>query len=362
MDNNLTPKHLLRSSYSFLLPEESIARTPTTPRDASRLMVLHCGAKKLEHKFFYDLPSLLPEGTLMVRNNSQVIPARLRVQGDSGWRGELFFLEQEGPLKGTFFVRPGKKFPLQETVSLRTTHGVYFSVHVHAMKEGGERVLSFDVPEAYDHILNFLEAQGETPFPPYIGKVEDTKELRERYQTVYAEERGSIAAPTAGLHFTKRVFDALAEKHIFPLDITLHVGAGTFLPVKTDDVREHRMHKEYYSLTEEAVRTLDTAWEKHEPLLAVGTTSLRTLEHLWRTKQTAEHTALSGTTDIFIHPPERPESAQMLLTNFHLPESTLLMLVAAFAGDTEFVLDAYNTAVREGYRFYSFGDAMLLLP
>lgn len=297
-----------------------------------------------------------------MRNNSQVLPARLRISGLTGWQGELFFLREESPTTGIFFVRPGKKFPLGTRVSCSTRSGHVIEGLVYHVFPGGERRLELTLPLPITGITQLLELEGETPYPPYMGEQRDTPDLRARYQTVYAQQPGSVAAPTAGLHFTERVLEGLAAKGIDTVNITLHVGAGTFLPVKVDDVREHRMHEEFFTIDEDAVGTLHRAWQDKRPLLAVGTTSLRTLEHVYRHQLTQAGTALSGSTDIFIHPPHKPDSATMLLTNFHLPESTLLMLVCAFAGDTDFVLKAYRTAVDKGYRFYSFGDAMLVLP
>lgn len=362
MDNDLPTRDLQKSTYDFALPDTSIAKTPVEPRDASRLMVLRCGTKTISHHLFRELPELLPEGTLMVRNNSRVIPARLRVRFGTGSTGELFFLTREDARSGTFFVRPGKKFPLGEKTLCFLADGLAVQVTATEALPGGERRLVWDLPESYSDMLEVLEKAGETPLPPYVGEQEDTEALRNRYQTVYASEKGSVAAPTAGLHFTDRTFADLAGRKVDTQEVTLHVGAGTFLPVKTEDLREHPMHSEWLQVRANAASTIQQAWDTHRPLVAVGTTSLRVLEHAWREKLFVAGKDVTDSTSIFIYPPQKVHGATMLLTNFHLPQSTLLMLICAFAGDTDFVLQAYNTAVKEGYRFYSFGDAMLMLP
>lgn len=358
MDNE--SRNTLRSTYSFQLPESHIATAPVEPRDSSKLMVLHLSTKTIEHRTFSELPSLLPEGTRLVRNNSRVIPARVPLTFPSGGKGEAFFLERYTADTGLFFVRPGKKFSTGARLHIHTPTGDV-SLTVEDVREDGARVLKWHLPEDVD-ILSYLEETGETPYPPYMGKLEDTQELRNRYQTTYAEKKGSVAAPTAGLHFTEQTFADLAKKNITPIDITLHVGAGTFLPVKTDDVREHTMHQEWFEVDHDAAARIQETWDAEQPLLAVGTTSLRVLEYAYREKLFEAKQAVTDTTSIFIYPPQQVHSATMLLTNFHLPESTLLMLVSAFAGDTDFILEAYRTAVEQNYRFYSFGDAMLLLP
>lgn len=349
-----------RSSYSFDLPKTSIATAPIEPRDASRLMVLRREAKTIEHRIFADLPGLLPQGTLLVRNNSRVIPARMRVSFENGSVGEIFFLRREDSRNGQFFVRPGKKFPEGETVTLTLSNGDTTPVQVLKVFEGGERRLQW--PASDLDLLEILEKAGETPLPPYIGAQEDTPELRERYQTTYAATKGSVAAPTAGLHFTQKTFEDLAARDIKPVDVTLHVGAGTFLPVKANDVRTHHMHSEWFHVDAPVVQNIQDTWDNSQPILAVGTTSLRVLEHAYREGLFVGRQDTTAETEIFVYPPQTVQSATMLLTNFHLPESTLLMLVCAFAGDSAFVLNAYKSAVVEGYRFYSFGDAMLILP
>lgn len=363
MDNDLTyNSQLLRSTYTFDLPETSIATVPAEPRDSSRLLVLRLSERSLEHHTFRDLPSFLPEGTLLVRNNSKVIPARLRVTFENESEGEVFFLTRESKDTGTFFVRPGKKFVEGTKVVLKLSNNTSALVTTEAVLPGGERRLRWHLSAPYEDILDLLEDAGETPLPPYIGAQEDSSSLRDRYQTTYAAEKGSVAAPTAGLHFTPQTFQDLADRQVTITDVTLHVGAGTFLPVKIDDVREHHMHTEWLHVEGSVATTIQKAWDSKQPLLAVGTTSLRVLEHAYRTNLFQAGTDVTSSTDIFIYPPQKVHSATMLLTNFHLPESTLLMLVCAFAGDTNFILEAYKTAVAEGYRFYSFGDAMLILP
>ena len=329
------PVSLRTADYDYTLPEELIARYPAERRDGSRMMVLHRAEQRIEHRMFADFPSFLQSGDLVVLNDTRVIPAR--AFSDDG-RIELLFLEQlaapaaEGRVTWKCLVKPGRKMRLGALVHVGGVVGV-----VRGIEPEGERIIEFLEPVD-------LEKHGEIPLPPYFERRPEPSD-NVRYQTVFAREAGAVAAPTAGLHFTPEMLARLP--HAF---VTLHVGVGTFRSVLVDDLAQHRMHSERFSLSEETAAACNAA----KRIVAVGTTSARVLESIGRPLHTA-----SGTTDIFIHPPYQPRAVDMLLTNFHLPQSTLLMLVSAFAG-REFVLRAYAEAIRERYRFYSYGDCMLI--
>ena len=299
------------------------------------MLVLHRGTGQIEHRGFADLPEYITPQDLLVLNDSKVIPARLH---DTSGKIEMLLLEQRGPLHWTAMVRPGKKMREGASVEVAGT-----TAKVSQVLDDGTRLLEFSAPPDLDH-------HGEMPIPPYFHRPADEQD-KERYQTVYAKDPGSVAAPTAGLHFTKEILASLP--HAF---VTLHVGAGTFHPVKTDDVSEHRMHAEYYSLSEETATRINAAKASGGRLIAVGTTTTRVLE----SQAPGPLAAASGSTDIFIRPPHQFRHIDVLQTNFHLPGSTLLMLVSALAG-RELILKAYNEAVREKYRFFSYGDCMLIL-
>ncbi len=325
----------LLSDYQYDLPPELIADRPALRRQDSRMLVLHRGTGRIEHRGFADLPEYITPQDLLVLNDSKVIPARLH---DATGKIEMLLLEQRGPLHWTAMVRPGKKMREGASVEVAGT-----TATVSEVLDDGTRLLEFSAPPDLDH-------HGEMPIPPYFHRPSDEQD-KERYQTVYARDPGSVAAPTAGLHFTKEILASLP--HAF---VTLHVGAGTFHPVKTDDVSEHRMHSEYYSLSEETASRINAAKASGGKLIAVGTTTARVLE----SQAPSQLAAASGSTDIFIRPPHRFRHIDALQTNFHLPGSTLLMLVSALAG-RELILEAYNEAVREKYRFFSYGDCMLIL-
>jgi S-adenosylmethionine:tRNA ribosyltransferase-isomerase len=321
---------MLTSDFDYALPEELIARYPLPRREDSRMMVLHRDGERIEHRQFRDFPSYLREGDLVVLNDTRVIPAR--VFSDDG-RIELLFLEIVRENVWKCMVKPGRKMRMGATVRVRDVEGVVVGI-----EPDGERLIEFRGPVD-------LDVAGELPLPPYFARAVEPADA-ERYQTVYARERGAVAAPTAGLHFTPEILAQVP--HTF---ITLHVGVGTFRPVQVDDLSQHRMHAERFRISEESACAINAA----RRIVAVGTTTTRVLE-----SQGRPLTAREGSTDIFIHPPYQPRVAGALLTNFHLPKSTLLMLVSAFAG-REFVLRAYEEAMRERYRFYSYGDCMLIL-
>ena len=320
------------SDYDFELPRELIASRPLPDRAASRMMVVDRTTGTVTHRMFRDLPEFIRSGDLLVLNNSRVIPARLLA--DDG-RIELLLFEQLGPARWKAFARPGKRTRAGDSFAIAGT-----MAHIESVDENdGTRVVRFeDAPD--------LEKLGHMPIPPYLGR-EDDAEDRIRYQTVYATVAGSVAAPTAGLHFTPEILAKLP--HAF---VTLHVGPGTFLPVRGDNLDEHRMHGENYDLGDDAAAAINAA----QRVIAVGTTSLRVLESL----PAGPVAAGAGRTDIFIRPGFEFRHAHALLTNFHLPKSTLFVLVCALAGQ-ELMQRAYAEAVREKYRFFSYGDCMLIL-
>jgi len=321
------------SDYDYVLPEELVARRPPARREDARMMVLHRREQRIEHRRFTDLGEYLAPADLLVLNNTRVMNAR-RFSDDG--KVEFLFLERLGPARWKCLVKPGRKMRIGATFAINGAHG-----QVEEICEQGERVISIEREE------NLFEG-GLVPLPPYMGRQSDAADV-ERYQTVFAEISGAVAAPTAGLHFTPEILATLPHEFI-----TLHVGPGTFLPVKTEDIAGHRMHREEFSISSSAARAINSAAR----IVAIGTTTVRVLESASRRDGKLEEQ--NGATDIFIHPPAEIRYVDALLTNFHLPRSTLLMLVSAFAG-REFILNAYAEAIRERYRFYSYGDCMLIL-
>jgi S-adenosylmethionine:tRNA ribosyltransferase-isomerase len=325
---------LALSDYDYPLPEELIATRPLPNRQDSRMMVLHRGEEKIEHRKFAELPGFLQRDDLLVLNNTRVVNAR-RFSDDG--KIEFLFLERQGSARWKCLVRPGRKMRTGAATAIRSV-----MVRVEEVCPDGERIIAFE--SEFDPWKG-----GMVPLPPYLRRQGDTEDF-ERYQTVYAAAPGAVAAPTAGLHFTSEMLNALP--HAF---ITLHVGAGTFQPVKVEDISQHRMHREEFSISESAATAINAA----RRTIAVGTTTVRVLESASRNSE-GRLVPQEGATDIFIHPPMEIQHVDALLTNFHLPRSTLLMLVSAFAS-REFLLGAYAEAIRERYRFYSYGDCMLLL-
>ena len=325
------------SDYDYVLPRELIAQSPPERREDSRMMVLRRAEQKIEHRQFRELQAFLQPGDLVVLNNTRVLPAR---RFSDGGGIEFLFLERLGPTRWKCMVVPGRKMRIGATATIDNV-----CLRVEKITAKGERIITFDKDvDVY--------AGGSVPLPPYINRRSDETDAA-RYQTVFAREPGAVAAPTAGLHFTS---DILSEiPHTF---VTLHVGPGTFLPVRSEDIRLHQMHAERFSISQEAAERINAA----QRIVAVGTTTLRCLETAARETVlvSREVEPLSGDTDLFIYPPFTFRIVGALLTNFHLPRSTLLMLVSAFAG-REFILHAYEEAVRERYRFYSYGDSMLIL-
>lgn len=340
-----------KSDFYYDLPEELIAQTPIEPRDHSRMMQIDRNTGEIQHKHFYDLCDILQEGDLLVMNDSRVLPARLYGEKvDNGTFIEFLLLEQKGDKLWEIICRPGKKAKV----------GVKFSFgggrligEVVEVKPDGNRIVQFTCE---GNFYTALEEVGQMPLPPYIHeKLKD----KERYQTVYSRELGSAAAPTAGLHFTKEMLQKLKDKGVREAYVTLHVGLGTFRPVKEDDVLQHKMHSEHYHLSQETVDMIRETKRNGGRVIAVGTTSCRTLEAV-ATAHNGELVADDGYTDIFIYPGYEFKVLDGLVTNFHLPESTLIMLISAFLG-YENTMHAYEVAVKERYRFFSFGDAMCIL-
>jgi S-adenosylmethionine:tRNA ribosyltransferase-isomerase len=324
---------LALSDYDYELPQELIAARPLPRREDSRMMVLHRAQQRFEHRTFGELPAFLTTGDLLVLNNTRVMSAR-RFSDDG--TVEFLFVERLGARRWRTFVKPGRKMRVGAVARIGGT-----TVTVERICDDGTREIVTDSDVA-------LDEGGAIPLPPYMRRAADAED-QERYQTVFANVPGAVAAPTAGLHFSAEMLNALP--HTF---VTLHVGEGTFAPVKSENIAEHRMHSERFSISASAAERINAA----QRMIAIGTTTLRVLEGAAR--DDGKLIAQEGATDIFLHPPQQIRHADVLLTNFHLPRSTLLMLVSAFAG-REFMLAAYAEAIRERYRFYSYGDCMLIL-
>jgi S-adenosylmethionine:tRNA ribosyltransferase-isomerase len=322
------------SDYHYDLPRELISDRPALKREDSRMMVLDRCHKSISHHKFSDLTGFLSERDLLVLNDSRVIPARLH---DSSGKIEVFLLEKITESRWIAMVKPGKKMKIGSMVEIAGT-----KARVLEVMEDGTRLMEFDSPPD-------LETHGSMPIPPYFRREADEAD-RERYQTVYARDPGSVAAPTAGLHFTQQILRTLPHEFL-----TLHVGAGTFQPVKSEDLSTHKMHSEHYTLPVKTAVRINSTKDRGGHVICVGTTTARVLE----SQPEGPLAGRSGTTDIFIRPPRQLQRVDALLTNFHLPESTLLMLVSAFAG-RNFIMEAYQEAIRERYRFFSYGDCMLI--
>jgi len=341
---------MLTSDFDFHLPPELIAQSPLAQRDESRLMVVDRARGSIEHRYFRDLVDIIPPGDVLVVNRSRVLRARLLGARRSGAPAEIFLLKPLGDGRYEAMVSPGGKLKPGRVVSIAPN----FDVEILEITERRTRVVRLigdDAPE------QMIERHGHVPLPPYIERSDQAEDV-DRYQTVYAREAGSVAAPTAGLHFTPRLLDALERRGVRRAEIVLHVGAGTFKPVEVDDPAEHVMHEERYSISPGAAETIATTRERGGSLWAVGTTTVRTLESA--ADATGTIAAGERETRIFIRPPYTFRAIDHMITNFHLPRSTLIMLVAAFAG-FDLVMRAYREAIAERYRFYSYGDAMVLI-
>lgn len=337
-----------KSDFYFDLPEELIAQTPLQQRDSSRLLLLDKETGALEHRHFYELPEFLQAGDCLVLNDSRVLPARLLGSRSTGGSVELVLLRDLGDGRWECLSRPGKKTRPGTELSFGDGE---LTATVEDVVEGGNRIVQFHYQGIF---LEVLERLGKMPLPPYI---KEELQDAERYQTVYSRELGSAAAPTAGLHFTKELLERIEAKGVRVCYVTLHVGLGTFRPVKEEEIEDHAMHSEFCIVPEETAEIVNETKRSGGRVIAVGTTSCRTLESF--AKEDGTLPAGSRWTEIFIYPGYRFKCIDALVTNFHLPESTLIMLVSALAG-REHVLNAYETAVKERYRFFSFGDAMFI--
>lgn len=341
---------MLKKDFWYDLPKEYIAQQPVSPRDAARLMVLDRSSDRIEHKIFHDLPDLLEPGDLLVVNNSKVLPARIvGVKQPTGAVCELLLLRQVKGDQWECLAKPGKR--MQPGTQVRFGDGTLNAVVDETLEDGNKLVtFYYDTETLYEKLDEF----GKMPLPPYIThQLED----QSQYQTVYAKELGSAAAPTAGLHFTPQLMEALRAKGVEFAEVTLHVGLGTFRPVQEDEITDHKMHSEWYCIDEETANKIQAAKAAGRRVIAVGTTSCRTLEAV--AAKYGEIRPCSGNTEIFLYPGVSLRCIDGLITNFHLPESTLIMLVSAFYG-YEKTMEAYRVAVEEKYRFFSFGDAMFI--
>ncbi|MDE7158336.1 MAG: tRNA preQ1(34) S-adenosylmethionine ribosyltransferase-isomerase QueA [Clostridiales bacterium] len=335
---------LKTSDFFYDLPEELIAQTPAEPRDSSRLLVYHRETKQIEHKIFRDIIDYLKAGDVLVLNRTRVLPARLFAFTANGGRVEVLLLKRLNLDEWEVLVRPGKKCK----IGVRLTVNTELTLTVTGITETGERHVRFFYEGAFEDVLS---RAGSMPLPPYIHeKLKDP----ERYQTVYSKENGSAAAPTAGLHFTPELLERIQNKGVQIAEVLLHVGLGTFRPVKEENILDHKMHSEYYEVGEEAADIVNRAKQEGRRVIAVGTTSVRTLETV--ADENGYLHPCKGETEIFLYPPYKFKCIDALITNFHLPESTLLMLVSCLCSREE-ILKVYETAVEEKYRFFSFGDA-----
>ncbi len=337
-----------KSDFYYDLPEELIAQTPAEPRDSSRLLVYDRKTDITEHKIFRDVTEYLRAGDVLVVNNTKVLPARLYAHTQNGGAVEVLLLKRLEKDKWEVLVKPGRKC----TIGKKLVISEELSLTVTGITDSGERIVEFEYSGVFEEILERL---GTMPLPPYIKtKLKD----RNRYQTVYAKVDGSAAAPTAGLHFTPELLEKIKAQGVQIAQVLLHVGLGTFRPVKEDIITDHKMHSEYVEVGEEAAKIINAAKSEGRRVIAVGTTSVRTLESV--ADENGFVKACNGNTEIFIYPPYKFKCVDALITNFHLPESTLIMLVAAMTG-REKILNLYKSAVKEKYRFFSFGDAMMII-
>jgi S-adenosylmethionine:tRNA ribosyltransferase-isomerase len=336
---------MLTQDFDFYLPKDKIASHPVSPRDHSRLMVLDKKKKKISDHFFYELKDILKEGDLLIANDSKVLPARLYGTCERGKKIEVLLLRAISDNKWEALVRGGK----EEVLDFSGVRG-----KVEKVGEAFELIFEIGGPNLIKHIYKI----GEMPLPPYIKRESPNEKDKQDYQTIFASKEGSVAAPTAGLHFTQRLLRELEEKGIDLEFVTLHIGLGTFRPVKTDVVQDHKMHSESYWVSKNTAEAINKAKKEGRRVIAIGTTSLRTLEAA--SQSGGQVVEGFGSTDIFIYPGYKFKVTSGLITNFHLPKSTLMMLVSAFGGK-ELVKNAYQKAIEGPYRFYSYGDAMLLL-
>jgi S-adenosylmethionine:tRNA ribosyltransferase-isomerase len=353
------------ADFDYALPPELIAQHPAPKRDESRLLVLHRNENRIEHRWFPALLEFLRPNDVLVLNNSRVIPARLRgVNARTGGQFEILLLEENAPNDWWVMLRPGKRARIGTQIIFCDAGGKSADVRavvVETNDEGHRRLRFSSTPD----IRRELDRLGEVPLPPYIQRYSQLPDDKERYQTVFAKPDGSVAAPTAGLHFTPELLEQIRARGVQICFLTLHVGPGTFLPVKTESLAAHKMHEERFELSEEVAKLINAAKKSGHRVIATGTTTVRVLETV-AAQHNEKLAKTAGKTGIFIHPPFSFQVVDALLTNFHLPRSTLLMLVSAFAAPgerrgREMILRTYAEAIRERYRFFSYGDAMLIL-
>lgn len=337
-----------KRDFYYDLPEERIAQTPAEPRDSSRLLVYNRADKSITDRVFSNITDYLQKGDLLVVNNTRVIPARMYAKTQHGGVVELLLLKRHDLKVWEALMRPGKK----GKIGTKMTVSNELSFTVKDITETGERIVEFEYEGAFEDVLSRV---GTMPLPPYIKK---KLENQERYNTVYSKINGSAAAPTAGLHFTDELLQKLQDKGVEKAEVLLHVGLGTFRPVSEEIITDHKMHAEYYEISEEAAEKINRAKREGRRVIAVGTTSVRTLESV--ADENGFVKACSGNTEIFLYPPYKMKCVDALITNFHLPESTLIMLVACLTGREE-ILSVYDYAVKNEYRFFSFGDAMFIV-
>ena len=337
-----------KSDFYYDLPEERIAQTPVEPRDSSRLLVYNSATKSIEDKIFKDVADYLQAGDVLVVNNTKVIPARMYALTKNGGAVEVLLLKRQDLNTWEVLMRPGKK----GKIGITMTVGEELSFTVKDITPTGERIIEFAYEGAFEDVLSRV---GTMPLPPYI---KEKLQNQARYNTVYSKVDGSAAAPTAGLHFTEELLQTLKNKGVQIAEVMLHVGLGTFRPVSEEIITDHKMHSEYYEIKPEAAEIINKAKAEKRRIIAVGTTSVRTLESV--ADENGMVRACSGNTEIFLYPPYKMKCVDALITNFHLPESTLIMLVACLTGREE-ILNVYKYAVEKGYRFFSFGDAMFIV-
>ena len=349
---------MLVSDYDYYLPDELIAQFPADKRQNSGMMVLDRQDKSIRHLHFYDIVDLIDENSVLVLNNTKVIPARLfGTKNNTGAKIEVFLLSPEDEAKKMWqcLIKPSKRVKPETIITVSEKLAVKV---LSPLEDAGEWLVEL----IYEgDLMEILHECGNIPLPPYIERKSQTEEIKkldyERYQTVYAKDEGSVAAPTAGLHFTKEILETLRNKGVETIDITLNVGMGTFRPVKCEDIKDHIMHSETFEISEEAAYKINMAKESGKKIIAVGTTSVRTLETAY--KKYGKITACKDSSKLFIYPPYEFKVVDELITNFHLPKSTLIMLVSAFAGK-DFIFEAYKEAVDKKYRFFSYGDCMFI--
>ncbi|WP_147435400.1 tRNA preQ1(34) S-adenosylmethionine ribosyltransferase-isomerase QueA [Hydrogenothermus marinus] len=333
------------SDFDYNLPKELIAKYPHEPRDECRLMVLNRKKKTIEHKIFKDIIDYLEEGDLLVLNDTKVIPARLKGKKKTGANIEIFLLRPFSENQWEVLIKNIKRLKEGQEVIIANDFKIKL---IEKYEEGKAKVELIG-----ENINQLIKKYGHIPLPPYIER-EDEEKDKDYYQTVFAKKEGAVASPTAGLHFTERLLKQLEEKGVKKAFCTLHVGLGTFRPIKTEDITKHKMHEEFYQIPDETLQLINETKKKGKKVVAVGTTVVRTLETYAQTNKK------EGFSDIFIYPPYKFKIVDTLITNFHLPKSTLLLLVSAFA-NRDFILKAYEIAIKERYRFFSYGDAMLII-